>query len=272
MPSFFISYRRDDSAGHAGRLYDRLSARYGPGDVFIDRYDLAPGQDFSDVIDSNLARAEIALVVIGPRWADARDAEGRQRLALANDFVRRELLAALGAGKRVIPILVGGAAMPDQSQLPAELAALARIQAWELRDSRFDDDLNGLMAGFPAPGSGAATKVGAENLAGEWRAEVTYSWGTSVTERFIFEADGDEWFGSATFLTTMHPLEDVEPLADGLRFTTHSESTAGNESRRSTHRYRVRVEGDTLHVRMQSTGGFGDDPPSKFTARRVRGG
>ena len=29
MASIFISYRRDDTGGHAGRLCDRLSARFG---------------------------------------------------------------------------------------------------------------------------------------------------------------------------------------------------------------------------------------------------
>jgi len=29
MAGIFISYRREDSGGHAGRLYDRLNARFG---------------------------------------------------------------------------------------------------------------------------------------------------------------------------------------------------------------------------------------------------
>jgi hypothetical protein len=34
MLSIFISYRRDESEGHAGRLYDDLVRRFGEGSVF----------------------------------------------------------------------------------------------------------------------------------------------------------------------------------------------------------------------------------------------
>jgi hypothetical protein len=47
-----------------------------------------------------------------------------------------------------------------------------------------------------------------------------------------------------------------------------SEAVQGEETRRIQHRYRVRVHDDTLHVRMQSSGGFSDSPPFTFTARR----
>ena len=151
MASIFISYRRDDGAGHAGRLYDRLSARCGADQVFIDHYDLAPGQDFPSAIESSLARAD--------------------------DFVRRELLAALTAGKQVIPVLIGGAKMPGIADLPAELASLSRLQAWELRDSRFEDDLNALLAQLSAsspssdpPGDRRAPdrRVGGHRARGGW--------------------------------------------------------------------------------------------------------
>jgi hypothetical protein len=272
MTSLFISYRRDDGAGHAGRLYDRLSARFGAAQVFIDHYDLAPGQDFPSAIESNVARADVVLALIGPRWIDARDARGQLRLAQADDFVRGELLAALASGKRVIPVLIGGARMPGAAQLPAELAALGRLQAWELRDARFDDDLNALLAQLPAPPdrSHGKQQAIAARLSGEWVAEVQYSWGTRATERFRFEIDADELFGSGTFLSGAHPLEDAELLPDGARFVLHSEAVQGAETRRIKHRYRVSVENDTLHVRMQSSGGFSDSPPLTFSARRAR--
>ncbi len=263
MTSVFISYRRDDAAGHAGRLYDRLSTRFGADRVFIDHYDLAPGEDFPKAIEANLERADVLLAMIGPRWVDARDVQGRQRLAQADDFVRRELLAALAAGKKVIPVLIGGAKMPADADLPTELATLSRLQAWELRDARFEDDLNALLAQLPSP----ATPM--PELRGAWVADVEYSWGVRATERFKFEVDGDELYGSGTFLSGEHPLEDTELLPDGARFVLHSETVQGDETRRITHRYRVRIENDMLHVRMQSTGGFTDSPPLTFTARRA---
>jgi len=40
MASIFISYRREDTGGHAGRLCDRLSARFGGDPVFLDIQDI----------------------------------------------------------------------------------------------------------------------------------------------------------------------------------------------------------------------------------------
>ena len=147
---------------------------------------------------------------------------------------------------------------------------MSRLQAWELRDARFEDDLNALLAQLPAPTDrhrhsqpGIAARLG-----GEWVAEVQYRWGVRATERFRFEVDGGELFGSGTFLGGEHPLEDPELLTDGARFVLHSEAVQGEETRRITHRYRVRVDDDTLHVRLQSSGGFSDNPPHTFTARR----
>lgn len=159
--------------------------------------------------------------------------------------------------------------MPSAEQLPEALAALSRLQAWELRDSRFEDDLNGLLAQLPASSAGDDNRqnLGA-CLNGEWVAEVEYAWGPRVTERLKFEVEGGELFGSATFLGSEHPLEDSELLSDGARFIVHSETVQGDETRRITHRYRVRLEKDTLHVRVQSTGGFTSSPPLTFSARR----
>ena len=98
---------------------------------------------------------------------------------------------------------------------------------------------------------------------------VCNSWHESATERFHFELDGKELFGYGTFLTGKHPLEQVELLDDGARFVMHSESSMGSETRRVTHTYRVRVEENELQMRLQSTGGFDDTPPLKFTARRT---
>jgi hypothetical protein len=64
-------------------------------------------------------------------------------------------------------------------------------------------------------------------------------------------------------------LEDTQLLAGGARFILHSKAAQNEETRRITHRYRVRLENDALHVRLQSTGGFSDSPPLTFTARRA---
>ena len=66
MPgTIFISYRRDDAAGYARALGDRLAGRYGTDRVFVDVDDIAAGQRFDSVIESALSGADIVLVLIG---------------------------------------------------------------------------------------------------------------------------------------------------------------------------------------------------------------
>jgi hypothetical protein len=140
----FLSYRRGDSAGHAGRLYDRLVETLGRGAVFIDVEKIPPGSYFEQVIARRIADAESVLVVIAPDWLTTRDAAGRRRLDVPEDFVRREVEMALGANKRVIPVLVGGAPMPAESDLPASIRTLARLSAVVITHASFERDADAL--------------------------------------------------------------------------------------------------------------------------------
>lgn len=136
MPNLFISYRREDSAPYAGRLADRLGSLFGADSVFMDVVDIRPGQDFSDAIEKTIAQCHVLIAVIGPRWLDSI----RERMEAHDDFVRSEIGEALRKKLLVIPVLVGGAKMPEPQQLPEVLQPLSRYQAVEIRDSRFDDD------------------------------------------------------------------------------------------------------------------------------------
>jgi len=140
----FLSYRRDDSEGHAGRLYDRLSARF-PNQIFRDVKDLEPGVDFVDEIERKLASCSVMVLLIGPRWLSLTDATGARRIDQAADLHRLEIVTALQRKVRVIPALVGGAAMPSAEALPAELAFLARRQALPLSEVDFDHDMSRLI-------------------------------------------------------------------------------------------------------------------------------
>ena len=152
MSSIFISYRRDDSAPYAGRLYDRLSAHFGAaGEVFMDIDQIEPGEDFVEVIERKVGACETAVVLIGKGWLGAADARGARRLDDPADFVRLEVAAALQRGVRVVPVLVGGAAMPRATELPVPLAALSRRNAVELSDSRFHRDVDRLIAALARP-------------------------------------------------------------------------------------------------------------------------
>ncbi len=169
MSTIFISYRRDDSAPYAGRLYDRLSAHFGAGEVFMDIDHIEPGEDFVEVIERKVGACETAVVLIGKRWLAAADASGARRLDDPADFVRLEVAAALQRGARVVPVLVGGASMPGPADLPEPLAALARRNAVELSDSRFHRDVDRLIAALARPATraegGAAAPSGERTTA-----------------------------------------------------------------------------------------------------------
>lgn len=141
----FISYRRDDSAGHAGRLYDRLQARFGEQQVFMDVDAIEPGVDFVDSLRQAVQQCRILVAVIGPDWLAAIDARGNHRLSNPRDFVRMEIAAALERGIRVIPALVQDATMPAPDDLPEALVPLASRNALELSDARWGYDVGRLI-------------------------------------------------------------------------------------------------------------------------------
>ncbi len=154
MASIFLSYRRDDRPGFAGRLSEALEAAFGPDTVFRDVDDIRPGQDFVDAIEAQLRSVGVVLVMIGPAWLEV-GADGRRRLDDPEDFVRMEVRAALDSGKPVIPVLVSGAAMPAEKDLPEVLLPMARRQAFILSDAGWKDDVARLVADIrPLIGTG----------------------------------------------------------------------------------------------------------------------
>src|ERR1700752_1555576 len=108
----FINYRREDTAGHAGRLHDVLNKRF-HGAVFMDVDKIEAGQDFVDVIDEAVGKCRVLIVMIGRQWLSVANLDGR-RLDNPDDFVRREIAAALIRDVTVVPVLVEGAGMPPQ--------------------------------------------------------------------------------------------------------------------------------------------------------------
>jgi hypothetical protein len=144
MAEIFLSYRRQDSSSATGRLADRLEAVFGPDRVFRDHDSIIAGDDFAAAIRRAIDASTVLIVVIGRGWLDATLADGRRRLDDAQDWVRLEIEAAFDAGLGVVPVLVEGATMPAESQLPASIAALARCQAVELSETRWRYDTDRL--------------------------------------------------------------------------------------------------------------------------------
>lgn len=142
MSIIFINYRRDDSAAYAGRIYDRLAKHFGHENCFMDIDHIAPGEDFIQVIQEKLSAVQVAAVLIGKQWLNIKDDDGQRRLDNPDDIVRLEIATLLARKIRVIPVLVGGANIPDASQLPESLVPLAGRNAYEISDVRFNTDVD----------------------------------------------------------------------------------------------------------------------------------
>jgi len=140
----FLSYRRDDASGHAGRLYDLLADRYGAKQVFMDLDAIPLGSRFGDEIDRAVASCDVLIALMGRGWLEARDGEGSRRLDDPGDYVRREIESALERGVPVVPTCVQGAAIPRPEDLPPTLAPLADRQGFELSDGGWRDDVTRL--------------------------------------------------------------------------------------------------------------------------------
>ncbi len=145
MPGVFISYRREDSSGYAGRLFDILSVRFGRDNTYMDLDTIKGGDNFEAVIEDKIGQCDVLLAVIGERWSTVTTDDGRRRLDMPGDFVRLEIGKALARKVRVIPVLVGGASMPRKDELPEDLRALCLHQAMDLRDAHFHADSALLM-------------------------------------------------------------------------------------------------------------------------------
>lgn len=142
----FISYRRADTAALAGRLADALARVPGVQAVFHDVDTIPLGRDFAEVIDERLADATHVLILIGPAWATMRGDDGRVRLHAEDDLVRHEVAQALRRpGCQAVPVLVDDTPMPRAEDLPEDLAALPRANAFTMRNSKFRADLAELL-------------------------------------------------------------------------------------------------------------------------------
>jgi hypothetical protein len=139
MPgNVFISYRREDTAGYAGRLYDRLKAAF-PGHVFIDVGEIPPGADFVKAIEKHIEGCAALITLIGRNWT------AHKRLQEPNDFVRLEVSGALQRDITVIPVLVGAGKLPAAAMLPEDLQPLLRRHAISITDEDWDHDCERLV-------------------------------------------------------------------------------------------------------------------------------
>ena len=136
-----ISYRREDTSAHAGRLFDLLTVQLGRGHVFMDVDSIEPGADFVEAIRQAVGTATVLIAVIGPQWLTAKSARNQRRIDDKYDYVRLEVETALQRNIRVIPILVDGAEMPQPDDLPEALRLLTRRNAVRIDSETFRTDV-----------------------------------------------------------------------------------------------------------------------------------
>ncbi len=195
MGAVFISYRRGDSSGAAGRLFDRLERALGRKCVFMDVDSIEPGLDFVEVLNRHLEQCEVMLAVMGPNWLTSTDGQGCRRIDDPDDFVRLELANALSRGIRVIPILVDGATAVAASDLPDDLKSLARRQATEIRHDRFASDADQLVDTLKkivshTPPVLPTHALSEGDVLGTWRGELHHTPVDIVSRTWVLKPDG----------------------------------------------------------------------------------
>ncbi|HEY4717414.1 MAG TPA: toll/interleukin-1 receptor domain-containing protein [Anaerolineales bacterium] len=137
----FINYRRADSEGYAGRIYDHLAGKYGRESIYMDVDNIPKGVDFDRELDPALNSCISFISVIGQNWLWVKDEKGNRRLDVPEDLVRREIHRALEREIRFFPLLVGGAQMPKKEDLPTEIQQMVKKNAIVIRHDSWGSDI-----------------------------------------------------------------------------------------------------------------------------------
>ncbi|MEM8815461.1 MAG: toll/interleukin-1 receptor domain-containing protein [Pseudomonadota bacterium] len=192
MAKIFLSYRRGGVRARTYRLADRLKQRFGGDSVFLDIESIGPGSRFADVIHEAILSSSCVLIMIGPKWLDMKDEDGRRRLEAEDDHLRLEIETAIQSPATVIPVLVNGAKMPPRSTLPESIRELADLNAYSLADSHWDYDVDRLLEHI-GPAAPAEEKL------------IPQAWISVAIVLFALigladgENDADIWLGSVAF-------------------------------------------------------------------------
>jgi pterin-4a-carbinolamine dehydratase len=144
MKRVFISYRRRDTAREAHVLKTILETRLRDTAVFLDTDDIAPGQQWRERLEHEVARSAAVIVLIGPDWRGGP--KSADLLLQENDWVRREIEIALQSKPGVLlPVLVEGATVQLQD-LPPSVRALSDLQAAAVTSDDWVDDVGQIVS------------------------------------------------------------------------------------------------------------------------------
>ena len=284
VANVFVSYRREDSAPYAGRICDRLGDALGPEHVFIDVQDIAPGMDFVETIESVVGKCDVLVAVIGPRWTEVLKSRDDEQ-----DFVEHEITAALQRGITVIPVLVGGAVMPAERDLPKRLSGFSRRQALAISDTDFDRGAGELLRAVERVTSVQKTPKKAlwaviaasliiaiagsafllmrsrerVSLEGEWIARMERSRLPPYNIRLRLHAQGRTLTGSVTYPTGSGAIEGG--TIDGRRLAFTTRHTPQFESEPATVVFSAEVRNGEIDIILTTP----DGAEAKGVARRA---
>ncbi|MGY3680029.1 toll/interleukin-1 receptor domain-containing protein [Streptomyces sp. TE33382] len=144
MPDVFVNYRTGDEESAATMIARELARRFGDKRIFFASNSIEAGRRFPVELIRAVEECQALLVVIGPRWAEVRGADGRPALEAEQDWTRREIRTALDRGTLVIPVLVGKATRIDRTVLPDDLQELADCQYRRFDHRNAESDLTAL--------------------------------------------------------------------------------------------------------------------------------
>ena len=247
MSGVFISYRRDDTAGHAGRLFDHLQRAFGADGVFMDLDDIGRGDRFAEILTTKLRESDVLIAVVGRRWLTLTDKAGRRRLDADDDWVREEIRTALKSGHLVIPVRVDGAAMPTATDLPDDIRELMARQWAEVRDgSAFEHDVEDLTKDI--------RRRRAQGTWAEWFGK--YRLAVAAVLAIAIAAGGYSAYSYSRASRVPVPLVSGQTLEHATASLTAVGLRAGDVSRRETNDYEPGwvIEQATAAQTLVSTG------------------
>jgi WD40 repeat protein len=197
-PQVFLSYRRDDSRGYAGRLSDKLTASYGSACVFRDVDSIEAGSNYRERIEAELIRCDVLIVLVGDRFAERwrpGGEPGARPLDAQEDLLRREIEVALQRGIPILPLLIEGAAMPGEADLPPSIDRFALTQGLPITDQRWPQGVSEVLAWIDKATAKAASPpkapIGSATSPAPPSASTAVSWPSAPLHSFAFPLNED---------------------------------------------------------------------------------
>ncbi len=176
-------------------LGEKLQESFGDKAVFLDIDNIPLGVDFRTHINSAVSESDILIALIGDSWLEAKSMDGKRQIDHKTDFVRLEIESALDRNIPVIPVLVGNAQMPNESELPESLSSLPYRNAAEIRPGRdLKNHINMLVKGIE---SHLKLKNKSVENPPEERAETIRKSSKTTSEQATFKVDSDNRNGDS---------------------------------------------------------------------------